>query len=374
MMPTTWNAIFLGNGGGWNIDPVEGNSTSESAGDLVGQSAGTPDDPLYERIVSVTAEDIAGRDGALDTSRSGGGDQVTYTLPGETSPTTATFEGVGVYEATITFLDGSTADVSAVVFQDEAGNLFLAPELSENADSAAYQSGPIVSGTLNRLILNRADLGDDRNANDFVVCFVAGTMIATPAGPRPVEDLREGDLVETVDHGAQPLRWVGSRSLDVRGSESLQPVRIRAGALGPGVPQADLLVSPQHRVLVRSAIAQRMFGTDEVLVAAKQLLVLPGIEVVEDAAEVIYVHLLLERHELVFSNGAVTETLFTGAQALKSVPESARAEILELFPQLAEIGAEIEGPVPVRPLVSGRHGRKLADRHLANNKPVIAGF
>ncbi|MDP5305666.1 Hint domain-containing protein [Paracoccus spongiarum] len=372
-MPTTWSAIYLGNGGAFNIDPVEGDFDSENAAGLVGQTRGTATDPLYEQIVTVTTFDRGGAAGSLDTNRAGNGfDQVQYTLPGATTSLISTFEGMGVYNAEVTFANGSTATVSAVIFQDEARNVFLAPELTANADSAAYQSGPIVSVTLTGLITNTSDLTTNRNGADFITCFTAGTLIDTPEGPRPVEDLRAGDLVLTGDRGAQVLRWAGSRSLDLQGRDHLRPVRIRAGALGQGLPVADLLVSPQHRVLVRSAIAQRMFGTDEVLVAARHLLALPGIEVAEDAAQVTYVHLLFDRHELVTSNGAVTESLFTGPEALKGVGEAARAEILALFPQLAGIGAEFEAFSPARPLVPGRQGRRLAARHLLNARPVVA--
>ncbi|MCT4332423.1 Hint domain-containing protein [Paracoccus sp. YLB-12] len=372
-MPTTFNAFYLGNGGAFTIDPTEGNAVSENAIDLVGLTNGTPADPLFDRIVSVTAIDQRGVLGVLDTSRSAFGPQdlVSYTLPGASSPTTAVFEGLASYDATVTFFDGSTGSVSAVVFQDEAGNLFVAPETTANADSAVFQSGPIVSMRLNGLISNNSNLTANRNAADFITCFVAGTMIETPDGPRPVEDLREGDAVVTVDAGAQKLRWVGSRDLNVRDTDNLKPIRIRTGALGQGLPATDLLVSPQHRVLVRSAVAQRMFGTDEVLVAAKQLTALPGIEVVDDAAQVTYVHLLFDDHQLVTSNGAVSESLFTGPQALKGVSEEARAEILALFPDLAEIGADMELRQPARPVVPGRQARKLAERHLANQKPVV---
>jgi hypothetical protein len=369
-MPTTFNAIFLGNTGTFNIDPTEGNAISENAIDLVGQTNGSPADPLFERIVTVTALDRAGQAGSLDTNRVGT-DQVLYTLPGAGSQQVATFEGLGVYDATVTFFDGSTGNVSAVVFQDEARNLFLAPEITANADSAIFQSGPIVSMRLNGLISNSGNLTADRGAANFITCFVAGTMIETPDGPRSVEDLRAGDAVITVDAGVQMLRWVGSRDLDARDTDHLKPIRIRTGALGLGLPNADLLVSPQHRVLVRSAVAQRMFGTNEVLVAAKQLTALPGIEMVDDATQVTYVHLLFDDHQLVTSNGAVSESLFTGPQALKGVSEEARAEILALFPDLAEIGADMELRQPARPVVPGRQARKLAERHLANQKPVV---
>ncbi|MFC0811098.1 Hint domain-containing protein [Paracoccus panacisoli] len=211
---------------------------------------------------------------------------------------------------------------------------------------------------------------------DFIVaapyCFAAGTMIETDRGAVAVEALAEGDLVVTRDNGLQPIRWIGSRSLsaqELAGNEKLRPIRIRAGALGHGVPAADLLVSPQHRVLVRSKIAQKMFGTDEVLVAAKQLCQIDGIDIAHDLAAVVYYHLLFDRHEVVISNGAETESLFTGPEALRSVGPAALAEILTLFPELADRDYQ---PAAARTLASGRLGRKLAVRHGQNAKPLVS--
>ena len=68
------------------------------------------------------------------------------------------------------------------------------------------------------------------------------------------------------------------------------------------------ITSPQHRVLVRSRIAQKIFGTDEVLVAAKQLCQLDGIDIALDLGAVTYVHFLFDAHQVVFSNGAETES------------------------------------------------------------------
>mgnify|MGYP000903402355 CR=1 FL=1 len=210
------------------------------------------------------------------------------------------------------------------------------------------------------------------NTIDIIPCFTAGTLIETPEGPRAVETLLPGDPVLTRDHGAQPLRWIGRRRLgadELAARPHLRPIRIRAGALGVDCPSSDLLVSPQHRILIRSAVAQRMFGAAEVLVAARQLLVLDGIEVATDMDQVEYVHILFDRHEIVISNGAETESLYTGGEALKSVGAAARAEILSLFPELAGAGFI---PVPARPLSSGRQGRNLAARHLRNDKPLVA--
>jgi len=204
-----------------------------------------------------------------------------------------------------------------------------------------------------------------------VPCFGSGTLIETQRGQVPVEELRVGDYVLTFDGGYQQIRWIGSRHLstgDLAMTPSLRPLRIRAGALGTGVPEIDLVVSPQHRVLVRAAEAERMFGEAEVLVAAKHLLALAGIEIAEELEDVTYWHILLDTHQLVFSGGAVTESLFIGPEALKSVSAAAREEIFALFPQLVE-GTR---PPTARPLVSGRQARRLAERISMNGKTLVA--
>lgn len=211
---------------------------------------------------------------------------------------------------------------------------------------------------------------DFYDAYEAAPCFTRGTLIDTDRGPVVIEDLAEGDLVVTRDNGLQPIRWIGSRRLgggDL--AEKLRPIRIRRHALGTGIPARDLLVSPQHRVLVRSKIAQKMFGTNEVLVAAKQLCQIDGIDIADDLAEVEYFHMLFDRHEVVISNGAETESLFTGPEALKAVGPQAREEILTIFPELAD---RDYAPVAARPLASGRMGRKLAVRHAQNHTTLVS--
>ena len=211
---------------------------------------------------------------------------------------------------------------------------------------------------------------DFQDAYKAAPCFSRGTLIETDHGPVAIEKLAVGDLVVTRDHGLQPIRWIGSRLLSGAAlTENLRPVLIRRHALGDNAPSADLLVSPQHRILVRSAIAQRMFGTDEVLVAAKQLCQMDGIDIVEGLPAVEYFHMLFDRHEVVISNGAETESFFTGPVALESVGPQARAEILTIFPELADCDHR---PVAARTLVPGRLGRKLAARHAHNGRPLVS--
>ena len=205
----------------------------------------------------------------------------------------------------------------------------------------------------------------------YEACFCAGTMIRGTDGAVAVETLAAGDLVWTADHGMQPIRWIGSRKLtvlDLLVHPHLRPIRISAGALGDNTPSSDMMVSPQHRILVRSRIAQRMFGQAEVLVAAKQLLHIDGIDVVQDLMGVEYFHVLFDRHEVLESNGALSESLFPGHVALDGIGSAARDEVLALFPELAEGGAT---PQPGRLLLSGRQGRKMAVRHAQNARPLI---
>lgn len=209
-------------------------------------------------------------------------------------------------------------------------------------------------------------------SNTNVVCFAAETLIDTSEGAVAAGDLTTDDLVRTRDAGFQPVRWTGHRHLsavDLAAVPDLRPIRIKAGALGDSIPALDLVVSPQHRILIRSRIAQKMFDTFEVLVAAKQLLAVDGVEVAEDLTQVTYVHFLFDDHQIVFSNGAETESLHTGSQALKSVGPAAREEIFSIFPELRD---DIAGHAGARTLASGRMGRRLAMRHAENGKPLVS--
>ncbi|AWD23412.1 hemolysin [Fuscovulum blasticum] len=211
-------------------------------------------------------------------------------------------------------------------------------------------------------------------SNGTLACFSRGTLITTQVGEVPVDQLRQGDLVLTRDNGYQPVRWIGSRLIDaatLKMNPHLRPIRIHAGALGNGMPLTDLLVSPQHRILVNSVVALRMFGEHEVLVAAKHLADLPGIEVADDVETVEYWHFLMDRHQVVLSNGAATESLFTGPEALKSLSEQARAEVLEIFPELTEMDHSAL-PTPARLLVSGRQARRLGERVSMNRHRLVA--
>lgn len=171
----------------------------------------------------------------------------------------------------------------------------------------------------------------------IVPCFTPGTRIATPSGERRVEELRVGDRVITRDNGIQEIRWVGQiemSGVDLERAAHLKPVLIRQGALGNDLPERDMMVSPNHRVLVANDKTALYFEEREVLVAAKHLTGLDGVDIV-DVSHTTYIHIMFEQHEVVLSDGTWTESFQPGAMTLAGVGNAQRDEILELFPELA---------------------------------------
>lgn len=161
-----------------------------------------------------------------------------------------------------------------------------------------------------------------------IPCFVAGTLIATPYGEIPAEALMPGDLVLTQDDGPQPLRWIGTRTVAATGK--FAPIHIRAGTFGP---HRDLLVSPLHRILIRDSLAEILFGETEVLVAARDLVNDRSVTR-KEGGQVEYVHLMFDRHQVVFSKGLETESYLPGPQTTDNFEPDVLAEITAIFPEI----------------------------------------
>jgi hypothetical protein len=203
------------------------------------------------------------------------------------------------------------------------------------------------------------------------ICFCKHTQIHMKDGTQAVEKLKSGDLVLRADGSFAKVRKVFQTKLerkDLDQQPKLRPVRITSGALGKGLPKRDLLVSRQHRMLVSSRIAERMFGVKEVLISAIKLTPVPGIFIDEDVNEVEYFHLIFDDHEIIFAEGAPTESLFIGPEALMAIGSDARDELLCLFPNIAK--AEFSA-VPVRYIPAGKLQNKLVQRHVKHVKPLL---
>ncbi|MCO6384602.1 Hint domain-containing protein [Oceanicola sp. 502str15] len=188
---------------------------------------------------------------------------------------------------------------------------------------------------------------------DQVPCFVSGTLIATPSGEVPVESLAPGDLVLTHDDGPQPLRWIGRRAVPALGA--MAPIHIRANTFGA---HRALTISPLHRLMIRDPLAELMFGDGEVLVAAKELVNGSSVTRLE-GGEVEYVHLLFDRHQVVFSEGLPTESFLPGGQMQHSFEAEIVEEICAIFPELNPETGEGYGPA-ARRMLSGYEARLWA--------------
>jgi Hint domain len=187
--------------------------------------------------------------------------------------TGATYDGIYTYV-------GDETDGSGAVGQDSHGNYFL---FSENGG-----------------------IPDGQNLNNFKaealpLCFAAGTLIRTPRGDVPVEQLNAGDLVETSTGASRPVKWIGHRVIDCRkhGPKAALPIRIAADAFGPDRPSQDLVVTPGHSICVD------LIG--ETFVSAGNLVNGASIAQVE-VDEIDCWHVELDSHDVLLANNLPAES------------------------------------------------------------------
>ncbi|WP_158541345.1 Hint domain-containing protein [Ruegeria sp. A3M17] len=166
---------------------------------------------------------------------------------------------------------------------------------------------------------------------DYVTCFGPGTLIETADGAVAVQELTIGQLIWTRDSGFQPILWIGTTEVHAQGS--FAPVVIEAGAIGN---TKELVVSQQHRILIGSPATDMLFGSSEVFVAAKHLCGLPGVSI-RPTDRITYTHFMFDRHHIVRSNGALTESYYYGDNAKYALSSPQRSEILALFPSIEDI-------------------------------------
>jgi Ca2+-binding RTX toxin-like protein len=251
--------------------------------------------------------------------------------------------------------DGDVIDLSAY-FATLDDVVAATTDLGDGSISISLGGGSSVQ------VLNTS-IGDLQAANLNVLCFTAGTSILTADGKKTVETLTIGAQIVTQSGEAKPLISLNIRNLgpdELFSRPKLWPIVIDPGALGTNIPSEQLCVSPQHRILVNSKIAQRMAG-EPVLVPAKSLLPLPGISQPEPTKGVTYVHLVFEQHEVVQANGCWSESFFPGDQAMQALPNPTEKEYQAIF------GDRLN---PFSPIVDGKKATKLVFRHQKNTKPI----
>jgi Ca2+-binding RTX toxin-like protein len=210
--------------------------------------------------------------------------------------------------------------------------------------------------------INASDL---TQTNTGVVCYGAKTRIETIDGLVEIDRLQPGDLVKTGGNGHHPIRWIRGRTIfhaELQAHPNLVPVRIKAGAMGKGLPKRDLIISQHHRMIVSSDLSSAETGSKEIFIAAKDLIGVPGIEIAIDLTEITYWHFICDQHQVVFAEGAASESLYTGPEALKMLGAEARAEIYQIFPELRDAPPHY-APKPARPILTQAESKSLIFQH-----------
>ncbi|MCW8844125.1 MAG: Hint domain-containing protein [Rhodobacteraceae bacterium] len=308
----------------------------ESGNDVI--DGGTGNDTIFagdgnDSITAGTGTDSVDGGSGQDTILGGGDND---TLSGGDDDDYIKIDSIGTTTTNTTVLGGSggndndTLDLSSLLEQGFViTNMTQTPESNGNA------------GFSGQIQLYNASTGQTANINyedieTFVPCFTPGTLIATARGECPVEDLRVGDRVVTRDNGLQEIRWVGRRDLseaELALTPHLRPVLIRAGSLGENLPDRDMHVSPNHRMLLAEDRSVLYFDEYEVLAAAKHLTHRSGVDTLPRGG-VSYLHFMCDRHEIVLGDNAWSESFQPGDQSLGSMRTPQRDEIFELFPEL----------------------------------------
>lgn len=209
--------------------------------------------------------------------------------------------------------DGTAADTISVS---------LAGPISE----IDIEFGPGPDGTQS----GGAGIGDFTFSVPAMVCFARDTEIETKTGCKLIQDLAVGDEILTRDNGYQAIRWIGSKA--VSGAGALAPIVITAGTMDN---DRDLIVSPQHRIVVGGWQSELLFGEAEHLVVAKHLVNGDTIYRAENRP-VEYFHMLFDQHEIIYANGIATESFHPNAGGLSAIASENREEIFALFPELRD--------------------------------------
>ncbi len=164
--------------------------------------------------------------------------------------------------------------------------------------------------------------------SDYVACFAEDTLIETVDGPVPVQQIHAGQQVWTRDNGLQSVLWVGSTSVPATGR--FAPVVFAPNTLGN---PRELVVSQQHRMMIDASVAELLFGAPRALVAAKFLCGMEGVSI-REGGYVSYWHIMFDQHQIVRSEGVLSESFFVNPNSIGALDHPQRAEILSLFPEL----------------------------------------
>lgn len=360
-----WSTLYLGNLPA--MDTIDGSLSYEieTAAPLL-QTFGGDGAPLAKQIVDVQSYS-ADTNTQISTDNNLTNDTVTYNLG--SGAVTVKVDAVVAVHGTVTFYDGSTYTATFGTFQTVNGDTFMLvldsqPELaSAGISSVTFDS--VVSS-------NYANIEQTTKDDHDFVCFGPGSRIATPFGPRRADKLKVGDLVTTLDDGPQPIRWIGKRRLTFETPHPAQPVRIGQNAFGGGLPKRDVMLSPNHRVLVDTRPTHALHDPLGALAPVKALTRSKGIRFAAGRRAITYFSFLLPLHAVLVVEGIGAESLFPGPRVWAQLTGPERSDWLRLAGQ-----ARVTGIPPARLMLSAgeaRNGLDVGGLTLPAAAPTVVGW
>ena len=273
------------------------------------------------------------------------GDRASFVIDGQSVTLSEMQNDLGV---TIDF--GGMQEISGLLGPNSDGDGTRVATFTFNEPIQTFQMNTATNNTG-----SGANIVFDMYVDDTIaaMCFVAGTNITTDKGEVAVEDLREGMMVKTQHNGYQPIRWIGSHT-EV-GLAHYAPICIKAGAMGN---TRDLIVSPGHRMVLEGWQVEMLFDHKEALVTAAEL-VNDTTVLRQPMKKVEYFHVMFDQHEVIYAEGAATESFHPDQPSMGSMDAAARTEILALFPELENGGTRAEAAPSLSPSQAAYIGDNL---------------
>jgi Ca2+-binding RTX toxin-like protein len=325
------NDIIYGGVGDDTIFSGAGNDTIYGGADADALDGGSGDDALGGGEGNDT---LSGQLGD-DLLTGGGGDDVFIYAPGDGNDTITDFNfgntgALGDGDITNNdFIDlgayYDSMDELRADFADD-GILNQSNALDDEGNATDYSDNTQFSG--GSVTMQGATPASFTADNTGVVCFTSGTAIMTPTGEVLIDELRPGDMVNTLDNGPQPIAWIGRRDvtkMELAAQETLRPIMIKKSVLGA---KRDIFVSRQHGMLINGDNFARAIHLADYL---------PGVRIAHGKKKVTYIHLMFDAHQIIFAEGMPSESFFPGPQALAMMASHEFKKLVSSFPQLENI-------------------------------------
>lgn len=185
------------------------------------------------------------------------------------------------------------------------------------------------------------------NPGTIPACYAFGSLIATPTGPRAIQEIAAGDLISKPGGNSSPVLWIWKHTqLFTSEPSDKKPVLIQAGAIGINRPGRDLIVSAQHRIVVGAYGQLEAFFDQPMMVPAKSLTQWPGIRFMNGKSEMTWYHLLCRDHNIIFANNLASETLLLGPECLRTLSRTQKTELRDILGRPFMVQQEISAALP----------------------------